>query len=159
MKNSIDNNIVSHDSPLVPTPSTSHQMITRLKAGIHKPNPKYANLHTTHVLPQVPKSVKSALQHEGWAQAMHEELTALKKNNTWTLIPRTPNMHVIGRKWIFKVKLDANGDVERLKARLVANGFHQLDGIDFSETYSPVVKFGTIRTVLSIALVRRWDIR
>ena len=134
-------------------------MITRLKAGIRKPNPKYANLHTTHVLPQVPKSVKSALQHEGWAQAMHEELTALKKNNTWTLIPRTPNMHVIGRKWIFKVKLDANGDVERLKARLVANGFHQLDGIDFSETYSPVVKFGTIRTVLSIALVRRWDIR
>ena len=68
-------------------------------------------------------------------------------------------MNVVGSKWVFKAKLNANGTLDRLKARLVAKGYHQVDGIDYTETFSPVIKPGTIRLVLSLALVRRWEIR
>ena len=60
---------------------------------------------------------------------------------------------------MFKLKLDPNGGVERYKARLVAKGFHQTPGIDFKETFSPVVKAATIRMVLTVAVSRNWDIR
>ena len=90
---------------------------------------------------------------------MIEELDALHKNQTWTLVPREPHMNVVGSKWVFKAKLNANGTLDRLKARLVAKGYHQVDGIDYTETFSPVIKPGTIRLVLSLALVRQWEIR
>jgi hypothetical protein len=90
---------------------------------------------------------------------MTEELTALHQNQTWILVPRTPDMHVIGSKWVLKTKLKPDGSLDRLKARVVAKGFHQIDGIDFTETFSPVVKPSTIRMVITIAHVQRWSIR
>ncbi|XP_037497561.1 uncharacterized mitochondrial protein AtMg00820-like [Jatropha curcas] len=107
-------------------------------------------------IPKEPRTVKQALAHSGWKKAMEEELSALHKNETWTLVPRTHDMNVIGSKWVFKAKLKSDGSLDRLKPRLVAKGYHQVDGQDFTETFSPVVKPGTIRLVLSIALVRRW---
>ena len=68
-------------------------------------------------------------------------------------------MHVIGCKWVLKPKLKPDGSLDRLKARLVAKGYHQIDGVDYTETFLPVIKPGTIRLVLSLALVRHWDIR
>lgn len=67
-------------------------------------------------------------------------------------------MHVIGSKWVFKSKLKPDGNLERLKARLVAKGFHQLDGVNYIKTFSLVVKSGTIRLLLTVALVRGWPI-
>ena len=90
---------------------------------------------------------------------MTEELTALHKNQTWILVPRTLDMHVIISKWVLKTKLKPDGSLDRLKARVVAKGFHQIDGIDFIETFSPVVKPSTIRMVIIVALVQRWSIR
>lgn len=90
---------------------------------------------------------------------MKEEIVALHQNKTWILIPRSNDMNVIGCKWVYKTKLKADGTLERLKARLVAKGFNQIPGIDFLETFSPVVKPATIRIVLSIALSHNWDIR
>lgn len=89
---------------------------------------------------------------------MKDELKALEDNHTWDLVPKLPNMNVIGTKWIFKVKSKANNSVDKLKARLVAEGYNQQEGIDFSETFSPVVKQAIVRTVLSIVAVRGWFI-
>ncbi|KAF5481250.1 hypothetical protein F2P56_001918 [Juglans regia] len=90
---------------------------------------------------------------------MFDELKALYANNTWTLVPRESSMDVIGCKWIFKTKLNADGTLDRLKARLVAKGFHQIAGINYHEAFSPVIRPSTIRTIITIALIKHWDIR
>ena len=68
-------------------------------------------------------------------------------------------MHVIGSKWVFKTKLEFDGTLDRLKARVVAKGYHQIDGLDYTETFSLVVKPGTIQLIISIALVHNWPLR
>jgi Reverse transcriptase (RNA-dependent DNA polymerase) len=83
---------------------------------------------------------------------MATELDALAKNSTWELIPPPPNANVIGCKWVFKLKRKADGTVERHKAPLVAKSYTQEEGIDYAETFNPVVKPTTIRVVLTIAL-------
>jgi hypothetical protein len=89
---------------------------------------------------------------------MQDEFSALINNKTWELVPRQPNMNVIRCMWIFKQKFKSDGTLERYKARLVGDGRSQQVGIDCSETFSPVVKPATIRTVLSLALSHHWDI-
>ncbi|CAL2259375.1 unnamed protein product [Prunus armeniaca] len=88
---------------------------------------------------------------------MTEELNALIKNGTWSLVPYDPSMNVVGCKWVFRVKRKADGSIDRYKARLVAKGFHQQEGVDYTETFSPVVKATTIRTVLSLAVSNGWE--
>jgi hypothetical protein len=89
---------------------------------------------------------------------MEAEYSALLANNTWDLIPRPPRTNVVTGKWVFKHKFKADGSFERYKARWVLRGFTQRPGIDFTETFSPVVKPATVRTVLSLALSRSWPI-
>lgn len=89
---------------------------------------------------------------------MQEEFDALQSNGTWTLVPRPPHTNVIIGKWLFKNKLNPDGSLERRKARWVVRGFSQRAGIDFNQTFSPVVKPGTIRTVLHLAAARRWPV-
>lgn len=143
----------------VPSAPLNHPMVTRFKLGVVKPNPKYAlNTITSSNIPREPHNVKIALVHPGWKAAMDKELAALHKNDTWTLVPSTPNMHVIGSKWVFKSKLKPDGSLDRLKVCLVAKGYHQIDGVDYTETFSPVIKPGTIRMIITIALVQKWSI-
>jgi hypothetical protein len=94
-----------------------------------------------------------------WRAAMNSEFDALLKNRTWHLVSPQTARNIIGCKWVFRIKRRANGSVERFKARLVAKGFHQQPGIDFGETFSPVIKPTTVRTILSIAISNRWSIR
>jgi len=89
---------------------------------------------------------------------MEEEHSALLQNHTWDLVPRPPRANVVTGKWIFKHKLQSDGSLERYKARWVLRGFTQRPGVDFDETFSPVVKPATVRTVLSLALTRHWPI-
>ncbi|XP_042944635.1 uncharacterized mitochondrial protein AtMg00820-like [Carya illinoinensis] len=123
---------------------------------MHKPNPCYANLHNLVSIPTEPKSIKSARSQFGWSVAMEEELATLAANKTWELVPRTIDMNVIGSKWVYEAKLKVDGTLERLKGRLVVKGFSQLDGLDFSETFSPVVKPTTIRVDLTLATIKNW---
>lgn len=91
----------------------SNPVVTRAQHGIYKPDPRYALIHECGDIPKEPRSVKMALQHAGWRQVMIEELDALHKNQTWTLVP---HMNVVGSKWVFKAKLNATGTLDRQKA-------------------------------------------
>jgi histone deacetylase 1/2 len=90
---------------------------------------------------------------------MDEEFGALIKNKTWHLVPSRQGKNIIDCRWIYKVKHKADGTVDRYKARLVAKGFKQRYGIDYEDTFSPVVKIATVRLVLSISVSRGWSLR
>jgi histone deacetylase 1/2 len=101
-----------------------------------------------------PNSVREALANSKWRQAMEAEFDALKKNQTWRLVPSKSRQNIIDCKWVYKIKRKADGSIDRYKARLVAKGFKQRYGIDYEDTFSPVVKIATVRLVLSIAVSR-----
>jgi histone deacetylase 1/2 len=90
---------------------------------------------------------------------MDIEYNALLKNNTCHLVPPKKGSNIIDCKWVFKVKLNADGTLDKYKARLVSKGFKQRFGIDYEDTFSPVVKMSTIRVILSIAISRGWSMR
>lgn len=87
-----------------------------------------------------------------WQIAINEELDAHRKNKTFTPVTRTQNMNVIGCRWVFKVKRDAHGNVSKYKARLVAKGYNQEYGIDYHETFAPVLKYKSLRIIIVLSL-------
>ena len=89
---------------------------------------------------------------------MNTEFASLMKNDTWELVPRPADTNVVGCKWVYKVKRGANGEIERFKSRLVAQGFSQTEGVDFTEVYAPVARFPTIRTLLAFANTHDLDV-
>ncbi|KAH9705793.1 retrovirus-related pol polyprotein from transposon RE1 [Citrus sinensis] len=132
----------------------AHPMVTIAKAGIFKPK-----TYRTTIQDVEPASVKAALADQKWYMAMTDELHALRNNETWTLVPAELATKIVGNKWVFRVKYNPDGSVSKYKARLVAKGFHQTYGVDFFETFSPVVKPCTIRIILSLAVMNHWTIR
>lgn len=90
---------------------------------------------------------------------MSEEYDALVLNGTWELVPPESSHNIVGCKWIFRTKRNSEGSIDRYKARLVAKGFHQRPGIDYHDTFSPVVKPTTVRVVLSITVSCGWSLR
>ena len=84
---------------------------------------------------------------------MCDEIAALRENRTWSLVPFHPSMNVVGSRWVYRIKRRVVGSIERYKARLIARGFTQQEGIDYSETFSLVIKHATIRLVFSIAVL------
>jgi hypothetical protein len=156
-------------SPVAPT-TRLHPMQTRALHNISKPKSftdgtiKWPSRHALHAMTpspsmEEPTSFTLASKQPEWRRAMNEEFDALLQNGTWDLVPSSPTMNIIGCKWVFRIKLHADGSIERHKARLVAKGFQQQPGLDYGETFSPVVKPVTIRTVLSLAVARGWSIR
>jgi hypothetical protein len=124
-------------------------MVTRAKHGL-----RFPVAYVAGPISPIPKSFRAALADPNWRAATEEEHRALISNNTWDLVSRPPGTNVVSGKWIFKHKFNADGTLERYKARWVVRGFTQRPGIDFDETFSPVVKPATVRTVLSLALSR-----
>uniref|UniRef100_A0A2N9EV01 Integrase catalytic domain-containing protein n=1 Tax=Fagus sylvatica TaxID=28930 RepID=A0A2N9EV01_FAGSY len=129
-------------TPSLPVPSVppnTHPMLTRSK-----------NEPTTYA---------TASKHPQWCNAMDEEFEALQKQGTWTLVPAPSTKNIVGCKWVYKLKYNSDGTISRYKARLVAKGFHQQYGVDFAETFSPVVKPPTVRLILSLAVSLNWPLR
>jgi hypothetical protein len=131
-------------------------MVTQHAAGTLPPLALEASTGDALVSP-VPSSVRDALLDPHWRRAMEEEYAALLANQTWELVPRPPGANVVTGKWIWTHKRQADGTLERYKARWVLRGFTQRPGVDY-ETFSPVVKPATVRTVLSLALARSWPV-
>lgn len=87
---------------------------------------------------------------------MEDEIKALEANHTWTSEILHPGKTVIGCKWVYRIKYNSDGSIERYKARLVAKGYSQLEGFGFTDVFAPVTKLTTVRTVLSIAAAKNW---
>jgi hypothetical protein len=98
-----------------------------------------------------PKYFEEDNKDEFWNKAMDEELDQIEKNDTWELVPRPKNKNVIDTKWVFRNKLNEDGQVTRNKSRLVCKGYAKIEGIDFEETFSPVSKMEAIHFLLAYA--------
>jgi len=98
-----------------------------------------------------PASCEEALRLPKWKNAMEEEMSMIQKNKTWELVDKPENRKVIGVKWVFRTKLNADSSINKYKARLVVKGYAQIFGVDCSNTFASVSRLDTIRLVLTIA--------
>uniref|UniRef100_A0A803PPQ3 Reverse transcriptase Ty1/copia-type domain-containing protein n=1 Tax=Cannabis sativa TaxID=3483 RepID=A0A803PPQ3_CANSA len=124
-------------------------MVTRAKVGTYKPKALMASITPSTVASESPQ----------WNAIMNIEIHALKRNKTWVMVPLSPGKQAIGCKWVFREKENTDGSTTQFKVRLVAKGFSQQYGHDFTETFSPVIKPTTIRVILTNSLSEGWSIK
>lgn len=106
---------------------------------------------------QDPKSYSEAMKRcdaEAWKTAMEQELRTLEKCNVWKLVDRPSGTNVVSNKWVLKIKRKPDGTIKRYRARLVARGFSQIEGIDYHDTFAPVANITVLRLLFSIAAMR-----
>lgn len=111
---------------------------------------------TTSAVSPLPSSYRSALKDPNWHVAMLDEFNALLRNDTWSLVPCPAGVNIVTEKWIFRHKHHPDGTLARYKARWVVRGFTQQAGVDYSETFNPIIKQATIRVILSLAASHSW---
>lgn len=104
-----------------------------------------------HEEPRTLEDARNSSDWPEWQKAIKDELDALHKNKTWIIVDRPEGIRPIKNKWVFRLKLDSKGEIERFKARLVAKGYSQIANVDYQETYAPVASFNTVRILLAIA--------
>jgi hypothetical protein len=102
-----------------------------------------------------PQNFVQASQDDHWVKAMNEELDQIEKNKTWDLVPRPNNKNVIGTKWVYRNKLNEDGQIVRNKARLVCKGYAQVEGVEFEETFSPVARIEAIKDVFGFCMLQK----
>ena len=105
-----------------------------------------------------PETYEQASQDPKWIKAMKAEINALEANKTWAIIPLPSGHRPIGCKWVSKIKYNSDSTIEGYKAHLVAKGFTQHEGIDYTDTFAPISKLTTLRCLLDIVFVRGWGL-
>ena len=109
-----------------------------------------------------PSTYRQAMKRpdaDEWQKAAEEEMEAHARNRTWDIVPLPEGCKAIGSRWVFKVKHNTDGSVERYKARLVAKGFSQRPGFDYFETFAPTAKFAAIRAILALSALEDFHLR
>lgn len=124
----------------------------------HRFSPAYCSYLVALTTAVEPRSFREAMTYDEWREAMKSEVTSLEDNETWELTDLPPGKKCIGSQWVFRVKLKADGTLERYKARLVALGNHQAEGLDYKETFAPVAKLTTVRLLLDVAAKRNYEV-
>jgi hypothetical protein len=100
------------------------------------------------LLEKEPTCFEEAIQKKEWADAMTKEYQSIIKNDVWEIVPRPKSKDVVSSKWLYKIKHVVDGSIEKYKARFVARGFSQKEGIDYEETFAPVARYTSIRTII-----------
>ena len=98
-----------------------------------------------------PSTFEEAVKSKKWRDAMNKEIEAIERNETWVLTTLPEGVNSIGVKWIFKTKLNESGEIDKCKARLMAKGYAQQYGIDYTEVYALVARLDTIRLIIALA--------
>ncbi|PKI60123.1 hypothetical protein CRG98_019467 [Punica granatum] len=153
--------VVGND--VAPATQNTHRMVTRSKDGTLPPPrftiSRHPSTFSFSTALQEPQTFAQARKHCAWREAMKEEYLVLLQNHTWDHVPPSSAQNVVGCKWVYRIKQKADGTIDHYKARLATKGFNQRERVDYSETFSPVIKPVTIRTILSIAVSSQWQIR
>jgi hypothetical protein len=110
----------------------------------------------SHIIDFDPSCYEEASSQQVWRDAMMEEYQSIMKNDVWHIVLRPEGKFVVTSKWIYKIKHAADGSIEKHKARFVARGFFQVEGIDYEETYAPVARYTSILTIIALALAMGW---
>jgi Reverse transcriptase (RNA-dependent DNA polymerase)/gag-polypeptide of LTR copia-type/GAG-pre-integrase domain/Integrase core domain len=165
-KNDSHNNSSNSESRIIPSrPQRNRRKPQRY--GVISMNDVYdedrneINLNAEEKIIQDPLTVEEALcsaRAEKWKAAMNEEMEHLENNDTWTLCELPADRRAIDNRWVFKTKLNSDGTIEREKARLVAKGYSQIEHVDFTETFAPVMKYKSLRIVLAFATIKDYEI-
>ncbi|WVZ52786.1 hypothetical protein U9M48_003808, partial [Paspalum notatum var. saurae] len=156
-----DTAIAHIPSPLVPSPNVpSLGDVPPVVPPVESPSESSSLIPDYATKPPVtqPLSFRDAILHPEWQLAMAEERAALERIGTWDLVLTPSHVRPITCKWVYKVKTHSDGSLERYRARLVAHGFHQEHGHDYDETFVPVARMTTVRTLLAVAFVRESSI-
>ncbi|GJU59725.1 putative RNA-directed DNA polymerase [Tanacetum coccineum] len=154
----------SERTTVLPVRYNDFVMTSKLKYGLEK-FVGYAKLKpenfcfTTELnKSKEPKTFWEASSSQHWVDAMNKEMDALYENGTWDIVDLPPGRKAIDNKWVYRIKYLSSGAIERYKARLVAKGFNQKEGIDYDETFSPVVKIVTVRCLINLAVQCDWPL-
>jgi hypothetical protein len=110
------------------------------------------------LLEEEPTFFEEAILRKEWADAMTKEYQSIMKNEVWEIVPRPKNKDVVPSRWLFKIKHAIDGSIEKYKARFVACDFSQKEGIDYEETFSPMARYTSIRTIISLVAKMKWKL-
>jgi hypothetical protein len=110
----------------------------------------------SHIIDSEPSCYEEASIQPIWRDAMMEEYQSLMKNDVWDIVPQPEEKSVVTSKWIYKIKHAADGSIEKHKARFVARGFSQVEGIDYEEAFAPIARYTSIQTIIALASAMGW---
>jgi hypothetical protein len=155
--NSINNESESDNNIEVNYPRRSgreRRPPNRLIGELEQQTVRRVDFEPSTITPKTYKEATTGPQASKWSAAIQSELDSLRKNNTWTIVDKPEGVNLISPKWVFKIKWLPNGQIDKYKARLVARGFTQQHGVNYDETFSPVMRLESLRILLAVAVLR-----